>query len=110
MPLQHVGWRWNPLRQLVWLGKLFILEIIGNKLGAGLPLVEVHEGQLCWSDGRTDELQLAALIPWSKQQLTERVIDDLKLAVVFKYMLEDELFLRSVFSVTTWKVFAELRL
>lgn len=108
--VKSVCWGGNHLGQLVGLRELLVLEIVSNELGTVLVVIELREGQLGWPDRRADELFLTAFIRRCQQEFACGIIDDLKLALIGRYMLQNELFLRGVLGVAARDIIVALKI
>ena len=101
LPLEDVGRGRNNLWEFIWNQQLFIFQKVSDKLRALLPFIEFSVGQLRGSNGGANELPLSALVPRSQKKFAHWIVDDFKLAFIFKDMLENQFFFGSILKVAS---------
>jgi len=98
------------LWQLVWLSKLFIVDVLGYELGGTLVVIQLCVGEFCRTDCCANELAFITLVLGTQKKFSCSVVDDLELAIILENVLEDKFLLRGVLSVAPRNFFFELTL
>jgi len=101
LPVEDICGRWNVLWQLVWLSKLFIVDVLGYELGGTLVVIQLCVWEFRRADRRANELAFITLVLRTEKKFSCSVVDDFELAIILENVLEDKFLLRGVLSVAS---------
>lgn len=89
LPVEHVGGGGDVLWKLIRNIQFLVLNKVRDKLGAGLPVIELSERKECRSDSSANELFDLPLIDGGDEEGPVGVVDDSEVLLKLKDMFKD---------------------